>query len=328
MDQQIPHYSPDTTCPAQMQARARQIPSYLQAYDVALPPSLLPVTGPYKPYQQPKMDHAAAPLTLSGQAELSSTGMQPFRHELSSLQYGPGPVIVSGSNIDAGLSDLVEQLDVGRSPFLLVTHLQYHSSEETASQNAKATAAPAFPLLDIGPPTSCLGAPRDATHQSVRWQTSQTTAHMVYSTPALQPPLPPTSATYERQTPAACSAGFRPSSYNLISSLPHTITSVKLPISTTVHRTLVPPAYQLQIPEHSQSQGQPMPVLDPYQPSPVITGYYAPQPFMQTSGQNWYPPPVAPTITHMAAPVRPVYQPVWLLYLRRNQSQSHHCQNL
>ncbi len=62
------------------------------------------------------MDHAAAPLTLSGQAELASTGMQPIMHELSPLQYGPGPVIVSESNIDAMLSDLVEQLDVGRSP--------------------------------------------------------------------------------------------------------------------------------------------------------------------------------------------------------------------
>ncbi len=62
------------------------------------------------------MDHAAAPLTLSGQAELASTGMQPIMHVLSPLQYGPGPVIVSESNIDAVLSDLVEQLDVGRSP--------------------------------------------------------------------------------------------------------------------------------------------------------------------------------------------------------------------
>ncbi len=179
---------------------------------------------------------------------------------------------------------------------LLVTHPQYHSSEETASQSVlssgtaspfseqmdqaysppifipKATAVPAIPLLDIVSPTSCLGAPRDATHQSVWWQTFQTTAHMVYSTPTLQTSVPPTLATYERQIPAACSAVSHPASYNLISSLPHTITSVKLPIYITVHRTLVPPVYQLQISEHSQSQGQPMPVLDPYQPSPVITG--------------------------------------------------------
>lgn len=53
-----------------------------------------------------------------------------------------------------------------------------------------------------------------------------------------------------------------------------------------------------------------MPVLDPYQPSPMIAGYYTPQPFMQTSVQNLHPSPVAPTIPNMAAPAHPVYQPV------------------
>ncbi|KAL0151615.1 hypothetical protein M9458_051478 [Cirrhinus mrigala] len=331
MDQQIPRYSPDTTCPAQMQARARQIPSYLQAYDVALPPSLLPVTGPYKSYQQPKMDHVAVPSTLSGQAELASTGVQPIRHESSSLQYGSSPVIISGSNIDTGLSNLVEQLDVGRSPSYYtspVPQQQGNSQSEcelssgTASPfpeeleqayspaivRPKATAVPAIPLLDIRPPTSCLGAPRDVTHPSVRWQTSQTTAHMVYSASTLQSLVPQTAATYERLTTPAFSAVSRPSSYNLVSSLPHTITSVKLPISTTVHQTLVPPAYQLQITEHSRLQGQPMPALDPYQPSTVITDHYAPQSLMQPSVQNRYPLTVAPTMPHMAAPARPAYQ--------------------
>ncbi|RXN33029.1 hypothetical protein ROHU_015925 [Labeo rohita] len=314
--------------PRRMQARARQIPSYLQAYDVALPPSLLSVTGPYKSYQQPKMDHVAVPSTLSGQAELASTGVQPIRHESSSLQYGPGPVIISGSNIDTGLSNLVEQLDVGRSPSYYtspVPQQQGNSQSEcelssgTASPfpeqleqayspvivRPKATAVPAIPLLDIRPPPSCLGAPRDVTHPSVWWQTSQTIAHMVYSASTLQSLVPQTAATYERLTTPAFSAVSRPSSYNLVSSLPHTITSVKLPICTTVHQTLVPPAYQLQITEHSQLQGQPMPALDPYHPSTMITDHYAPQSLMQTSVQNWYPLTVAPTMPHMAAPARP-----------------------
>ncbi|RXN11106.1 hypothetical protein ROHU_010694 [Labeo rohita] len=264
-------------------------------------------------------------------SELASTGVQPIRHESSSLQYGPGPVIISGSNIDTGLSNLIEQLDVGKSPSCYtspVPQQQGNSQSEcelssgTASPfpeqleqayspaivRPKATAVPAIPLLDIRPPTSCLGAPRDVTHPSVRWQTSQTTAHMVYSASTLQSLVPQTAATYERLTTPAFSAVSRPSSYNLVSSLPHTITSVKLPISTTIHQTLVPPAYQLQITEHSRLQRHPMPALDPYQPSTVITDHYAPQSLMQTSVQNWYPLTVAPTMPHMAAPARPAYQ--------------------
>ncbi|KAK2887305.1 hypothetical protein Q8A67_015533 [Cirrhinus molitorella] len=314
-----------------MQARARQIPSYLQAYDIALPPSLLPVTQPDKPYQPSKINHAAVPSTHSGSAEPALTGVQPTRHELSSLQYGPGPAIVSGNNMNAGLNNLVGQLDLRRSPSYYTSPVPQQrgdsqSDGELSSGTAspfpeqveqaysphivrpKATAVPAIPLLDIRPSTSCLGAPREAAHQSVRWQTSQTTAHMVYSTPTLQLLVPQTTTTYERLTSPACSTVSRSSSYNLISSLPPTITSAKLPISTTVHQTLVPPAYQLQIPEHSRFQGQTMPALDPYQPLPGITEHYTPQPLMQTSVQNWYRPPVASTMPHMGAPPYPAYQ--------------------
>lgn len=165
----------------------------------------------------------------------------------------------------------------------------------------KATAVPAIPLLLI----PCLGVPREP-HQSVRWQTSPTTAHIVYSTPTPQPFIQLPAAAYARQTAVACSATSSLASYNLISSLPQTITSLKLPTATTIHNTLVPPVYQLQIPAHSQ----PTHVAHPYQPSPMVTGYYTPQPSIQSSVHNWHPPPVASTRPYLASHARPVYQPV------------------
>jgi len=61
------------------------------------------------------MDNAVAPLTSSGQAEPVSTGVQPTR-QLSSLQYGQGPALVSGGRMEMELSSMMEQVDIGRSP--------------------------------------------------------------------------------------------------------------------------------------------------------------------------------------------------------------------
>jgi len=146
----------------------------------------------------------------------------------------------------------------------------------------KATAVPAIPLLNTETLIPCL---RDTSHQSVRWQMSPTTAQMVYSTPTPQTFGQLPAAMYARQTAAACSAMSSLASYNVISSLPQTITSLKQPTVPTAHNTLVPPVYQLQIPAHSQ----PTHVPHPYQPSLMVTGHLTQQPWQPCSANTASP---------------------------------------
>lgn len=112
--------------------------------------------------------------------------------------------------------------------------------------------------------TSCLGAPRDPAVTMVA-DISDKSLYGVQHTHATTLCPAASSNVWEVDTSGMqCSTTSSPPSYNVISSLSHTIMSVKLPIATIVHYTLVPPVYQLQIPAHSQLQCQLTPVPDPY----------------------------------------------------------------
>ncbi|KAF4104276.1 hypothetical protein G5714_015263 [Onychostoma macrolepis] len=319
MEQQSQLHSPDTTYTVRTQSRARQLSTRLQAYDVALPKSLIPDPVPHdSSYHLPRMDSPAAQLNLSGQAEPVSTVEQLPMGDLSLVQYGE-------------VSAMSHQLDIERSvrhPSPSVAPPGYHSPSECDSFSsgaasptlqvdvqaraisppvvrAKATAVSSVPLPHLGQSFLAQTAHIDVSQQSALWQVTRATPPTAHHTtppylgvPSFSVPhvTPQQAVRFSRADPAC----------QLTSSLPPTVTSVKLPLTTTTYRPLVPPVYQLQAHAPSQSTWQSFAVADPYRPPLSTAGYHLAQPPGHTPVQPWYPP----SVVHQPPPPPPVYQPI------------------
>ncbi|XP_048056054.1 uncharacterized protein LOC125274030 [Megalobrama amblycephala] len=330
MEQWSQYYSPDTTHPVRPQARARQLSTRLQAYDITLPKSLIPDPALYdSSYHQPRMNHPASQLNLSGQAEPVSTVEQLPMSELSLVQYGVGQATGHLGSVDNGSGVFARQLDDdrsyshSRSP---VVQREYHSLSERESLSSgavspslrdeeqaraisppvvrpKATATPSIPLQ----PFHAAVVTRDISQQSAPWHMTQTMPNAAYGTTAPYLGVSPSSAPHAmlHQQTSSSTLDFRPSC-QLTSSLPRTVTSVKLPLVTTAHTTCVPPVYQLQTTVPCQPQWQSFTMPDPYRPPPSVPGYYVTQPSIHIPGQTWYGSPAM----YPPLPPTPVYQPI------------------
>ncbi|XP_067308995.1 uncharacterized protein [Pseudorasbora parva] len=331
MEQQSQHYSPDTTHPVRPQARVRQLSTRLQAYDHTLPKSLIPDPALYdSSYHQPRMDHPTAQLNLSGQAEPVSTVDQLPMSELSLAQYGAGHATGYLGSIDNGAGVRARQLGAERSfrhSSSQIAQQEYHSQSERGSLSSgtvspslhdeeharsitppvvrlKATAAPSIPILYSGQTFPAAEATGDNSLQSAPWHMTQTTPNVTYGTPYLGvSPLSAPHKTPPQQT-LSSTLDFRPSC-QLTTSLPRTVTSVKLPLITTARTSHVQSAYQSQTTVPCQLQQQSFSVPDPYRPPPPVTGYYVTQPSTYIPGQTCYGSPVM----YPPSPKIPVYQP-------------------
>ncbi|RXN16386.1 hypothetical protein ROHU_008394 [Labeo rohita] len=257
------------------------------------------------------MDPLAVQLNLSGQAEPVSTVEQLSMSDLSLGRYGEGPA-------------MSHQLDVG-SP--LVAQLGNHSLSECDSFSSgaasptfqvdvqaraisppavrpKATAVSSIPLPPLGRSFPAQTAHSDVSQQSALWHVTRATPPAAYVTTLSYLGVPSLSTSHGMlQQPVMFSTGDH--ACQLTSSLPHTVTSVKLPLTTTAYRPLVPPVYQLQVQAPSQPTQQPFAVSDPYRPPPTVAGYHATQP-IHTPVQPWYPP----SVVHQPPPPLPAYQPM------------------
>ncbi|KAF4119213.1 hypothetical protein G5714_001264 [Onychostoma macrolepis] len=288
MEQQSQLHSPDTTYAVCTQSRARQLSTRLQAYDVALPKSLIPDPVPHdSSYHLPRMDSPAAQLNLSGQAEPVSTVEQLPMGDLMLVQYGE-------------VSAMSHQLDIERSvrhPSPSVAPPGYHSPSEcdsfssgaaspTFQVDVQATAVSSVPLPHLGQSFLAQTAHIDVSQQSALWQVTRATPPTAHHTtppylgvPSFSVPhvTPQQAVLFSRADPAC----------QLTSSLPPTVTSVKLPLTTTTYRPLVPPVYQLQAHAPSQSTWQSFAVADPYRPPLSTAGYHLAQPPGHTPVQPW-----------------------------------------
>ncbi|XP_026112361.1 uncharacterized protein LOC113091129 [Carassius auratus] len=328
MEQQSLLHSPDTTYGVRTQARARQLSTRLQAYDVALPKSLIPDPVLHESsYHLPRMDSPAAQFDLSGQAEPVSTVEQLPMGDLSLVQYGE-------------VSAMSHQLDVERS----VGHLSssvappgYHSPSECDSFSSgaaspifqvdvraqttsppvvrpKATAVSSVLLPHLGQSFQAQTAHIDISQQSVLWHVTQGTLPAAYGTTSTYRGAPPLSVPHVTPQQGVLFSTVD-STCQLTSSLPHTVTSVKLPLTTTAYRPLVPPVYQLQAHMPSQATRQSFAVSDPYRPPLQTAGYHPAQPPVHTPVQPGYPPsvvcqPPPPFPVYQPLPVTPQLQPV------------------
>ncbi|XDV28410.1 hypothetical protein PO909_031729, partial [Leuciscus waleckii] len=213
-------------------------------------------------YHQPRMYHPTAQLNLSGQAEPVSTVDQLPMGELSLMQYGAGPATCHVSSVDDGSGVFARQLDAERayshssSP---VAQREYHSQSACESLSSgsvspslreeeqaramsppvvrlKATAAPSIPILYASQSFPAAVVTRDISQRSATWHMTQTTTNATYgATPSYfgASHLSAPHVTLHQQT-LSSTPDFRPS-YQLTSSLPRTVTSVKLPLVTTAH---------------------------------------------------------------------------------------------
>ncbi|XP_065102634.1 uncharacterized protein [Paramisgurnus dabryanus] len=325
MERQSHSYPLDSTHPVRRQDRVRQLPAHLQDYDLALPKSLMPVPGLYdSPYAQSRIDHTGAQLILSGQAEPVSTVEQPSGYE-QHMQYGPSHM----SSINVELSDLVRQLDVGSSISQLATPAarnMTHSHSEHNSHSSgtvspvlpsleqaevtllppvrpKATAVPSIAPWRLGHPLPVFAGTGNLPQQSTPWHMTQTRPSLAPDMAISHPDITALHTAAYQQT--SYSAADIHSSCQIISSLPQTVTSVKLPI-VTAHTTFVPPVYQLQANRPSQSQQQSFTRSDPYRITSSVTGYHSTLLSSQTPLQPHYPTPVS---TYQPMPVSPPLQP-------------------
>ncbi len=189
MEQQSQPHSPDMTHAVRTQMRARQLSTRLQAYDVALPKSLIPDPVPHdNSYHLPRMESPAAQLNLSGQDEPVSTVEQLPMGDLSLVQYGE----------DSAMS---HQLDIERSvshPSPSVAPPGYHSPSECDSFSSsaaspmfqvdvqaraisppvvrpKATVVSSVPLPHLGQSFLAQTAHIDVSQQSALWHVTRAT---------------------------------------------------------------------------------------------------------------------------------------------------------
>ncbi|KAI2646026.1 hypothetical protein H4Q32_024548 [Labeo rohita] len=168
----------------------------------------------------------------------------------------------------------------------------------------KATAVSSIPLPPLGRSFPAQTAHSDVSQQSALWHVTRATPPAAYVTTLSYLGVPSLSTSHGMlQQPVMFSTGDH--ACQLTSSLPHTVTSVKLPLTTTAYRPLVPPVYQLQVQAPSQPTQQPFAVSDPYRPPPTVAGYHATQP-IHTPVQPWYPP----SVVHQPPPPLPAYQPM------------------
>lgn len=178
--------------------------------------------------------------------------------ELSLVQYGVGQATGHLGSVDNGSGVFARQLDDdrsyshSRSP---VVQQEYHSLSERESLSSgavspslrdeeqaraisppvvrpKATATPSIPLQ----PFHAAVVTRDISQQSAPWHMTQTMPNAAYGTTARYLGVSPSSAPHAmlHQQTSYSTLDFRPSC-QLTSSLPRTVTSVKLPLVTTHH---------------------------------------------------------------------------------------------
>ncbi len=203
MEQQSQPHSPDMTHAVRTQTRARQLSTRLQAYDVALPKSLIPDPVPHdNSYHLPRMESPAAQLNLSGQDEPVSTVEQLPMGDLSLVQYGE----------DSAMS---HQLDIERSvshPSPSVAPPGYEPECDSFSSSAalpmfqvdvqaraisppvvrpKATVVSSVPLPHLGQSFLAQTAHIDVSQQSALWHVTRATPPAAHCTTSPYLGVPP-----------------------------------------------------------------------------------------------------------------------------------------